>query len=67
MGDQVRRKEIRRRRARVNKLRSLRERYGKAKTESERTAILAKLKRIHPALSKEQFVAPLERRQTKAA
>ena len=66
MGDQVRRKEIRRRRTRVNKIKTLREKYGKAKNESERSAILAKLKRVHPGLSKEQFVAPLER-QKKAA
>lgn len=61
MGDQVRRKEIRRQRARKSKIKRLREKYKKAKNESDRTAILAKLKRVNPGLTKEAFVAPLER------
>jgi hypothetical protein len=58
---QVRRKEIRRQRARKSKLKQLREKFKKAKNESDRTAILAKLKRVSPTLSKEAFVAPIER------
>jgi hypothetical protein len=62
----IRNKEIRRRRARRDKLRQLRERYKKAKTDSERNSIIAKMRRVNPRLSREQFVAPLERRTAAA-
>ena len=57
----IRNKEIRRRRVRREKLRQLRERYKKAKNDTERNATIAKMRRVNPRLSREQFVAPLER------
>ena len=58
----IRMKEIRRRRVRRDKLRHLREKYRKAKNDSERNSILAKMRRVNPRLSREQFLGPLERR-----
>ena len=52
-----RRAEIRRRRTRREKIAFLRGRYAKAVSDTERTRILEKLKRLAPALRAEDLVA----------
>ena len=54
----IRNSEIHRRRVRKAKLAHLRARYAKAKNEGERSNILAKVKRVHPGLTREQVLAP---------
>jgi hypothetical protein len=49
--------EMHRRRVRRRKLAELRQRYAAAKTEEERAALLAKLARVAPTLSPQQFLA----------
>ncbi|MGI9102823.1 MAG: DUF6800 family protein [Terriglobales bacterium] len=55
-----RRPEIRRRRTRKDKIVALRRRYTKAKTESERTDIFARVKKLSPSITLEQFTSPLQ-------
>lgn len=60
MARQDRRWEIRRRRNRRKKLAKLRARYSAARTAAEREKILAKVQRVAPTVSREQFVASVE-------
>jgi hypothetical protein len=53
--------ELRTRRKRRGKLSTLRKRYKAARTEEERSRVLAKVNRIHPMLSSDEFLAPLNR------
>jgi hypothetical protein len=53
--------ELATRRTRRAKLVSLRKRYAAARTEDEKKRILAKMSRVHPLLSVEEFLAPLNR------
>ena len=63
----IRNSEIHRRRVRSRKLAHLRERYQKAKNEGERSNILAKVKRVHPGLTREQFLAPVTAKHASAS
>jgi hypothetical protein len=47
--------ELRRRRARQEKVSLLRKRYANAGSESERNRILAKVKKVAPTMTAEQF------------
>lgn len=51
--------ELSRRRQRRGKLSRLREKFSSAKTEDEKSAILAKAGRVAPWLSQEEFLSPL--------
>lgn len=51
-----RKSEIRRTRARKEKILLLRKRYAKAGSEGERDRIIEKLKRVSPTFSLEEFV-----------
>lgn len=53
--------ELAQRRTRRRKIVSLRKRYATARTDEERNRILAKMSRIHPLLSTEEFLRPLNR------
>ncbi len=53
--------ELRTRRKRRAKLVNLRKRYKNARTEEERSRILAKVNRVHPMLNPDEFLAPLNR------
>ncbi len=55
-----RRPEIRRRRTRKDKIVFLRRRYAKAKSESERSDLFARVKKLSPSITLEQFTAPLQ-------
>ncbi|MGZ4838319.1 MAG: DUF6800 family protein [Terriglobales bacterium] len=57
-----RRPEIRRRRTRKEKIFSLRRRYAAAKSDSEREQLFARVKRLSPAITLEEFTAPLQAR-----
>ncbi|HLX73607.1 MAG TPA: DUF6800 family protein [Terriglobales bacterium] len=50
-----RRSELRRRRARQEKVTLLRKRYSTATSESDRNRILAKLKKVAPTIAADQF------------
>jgi hypothetical protein len=60
MARQDRRWEIRRRRNRRKKLAKLRARYAAARTAAEREKILAKVQRVAPTVTREQFIASAE-------
>lgn len=51
--------EINRRQQRRKKLKKLRAKYAKARTEGERTNVLTKLKLVSPTASKEAFIAAI--------
>jgi hypothetical protein len=53
--------ELRTRRKRRAKLVNLRKRYKNARTEEERSRILAKVNRVNPLLNPDEFLAPLNR------
>jgi hypothetical protein len=53
--------EIRRRWARARKVSTLRRHYQKAKSDTEKRAVLDKLQRLMPPLSTEDFLRPLEK------
>jgi hypothetical protein len=55
MSTPSRRSELRRRRARNEKVILLRKRYGAATSESDRHRILEKVKKVAPTLTPEQF------------
>lgn len=55
MSTPSRRSELRRRRARNEKVVLLRKRYGAATSESDRNRILEKLKKVAPTLAADQF------------
>ncbi|HYX70294.1 MAG TPA: DUF6800 family protein [Terriglobales bacterium] len=54
--------EIRRRRARKEKIAGLRRRYAATKSDADRKKILEKALRVAPTLSSEEFLKPLERK-----
>ncbi len=60
MAKQDRRWEIRRRRNRRKKLAKLRIRYSAARTAAEREKILAKVQRVAPTVTREQFIASVQ-------
>ncbi len=55
-----RKAEIRRRRARKEKIALLRKRYAAATAEGDRNRILEKLRRLSPTFSIEEFVKPIQ-------
>lgn len=55
-----RKPEIRRRRARKEKIAKLRRRYAATKSDSDQKKILEKVRRVSPTLSTEEFLKPLE-------
>ena len=55
-----RKSEIRRRRARREKIALLRKRYAAASSEGDRNRILEKLRRLSPTFSVEEFVKPIQ-------
>ncbi|MDR5693808.1 MAG: hypothetical protein QN198_00130 [Armatimonadota bacterium] len=57
-------RELRRRRHRKEKLRKLRKKYTSAQSEAERQAIWAKVQKIAPWLTLQEFLAPLTPQQT---
>lgn len=61
MGQIVRRSEIKRRRTRKAKVALLRTRYQATTSKTDKQAILAKLAKIAPWLSEEQFLAPIKK------
>lgn len=54
---------LRTREKRKAKLAKLRERYSKAKMESDKEKVLEKVRKIAPWLSKEEFLAPLNEQE----
>ena len=52
--------EIRRRRARKEKVALLRKRYAAASSEGDRARIVEKLKRLSPTFVMEEFLKPIE-------
>lgn len=61
MGQVIRRAEIRRRRTRKAKVAVLRTRYQATTSKTDKQAIMAKLAKIAPWLSEEQFLAPIKK------
>jgi hypothetical protein len=59
MGAFTKRWIIQRRRTRRQKLDKLRRRYGKARSDTERTAILAKARQVSPQISEQEFLQPI--------
>ena len=57
-----RRPEIRRRRTRKEKISVLRRRYAAAKYDADRAQLFARVKSLSPAITLEQFTAPLQSR-----
>ena len=57
-----RRPEIRRRRTRKEKISVLRRRYATAKSDAERDQFFARVKRLSPGMTREEFIAPLQAR-----
>ena len=55
----IKRSEFKRRKQRRAKLGSLRKKYVASRTEDEKKTILAKVIRVAPWLSQDQFVAPI--------
>ena len=60
MSQAIRRNELHARRVRRQRLRKLRARYAKAKTNAEKEQILQKVARVAPSISTEQFLGPLK-------
>jgi hypothetical protein len=58
--------EINRRQQRRKKLKKLRKRYAKARTEGDRQNVLAKLRLVSPTASKEAFLAAIPPPKAKA-
>jgi len=56
----IRRNELHARRVRRQSLKKLRVRFAKAKTNADKEKILAKVARVAPGISPEQFVAPIK-------
>lgn len=56
MGKQIRKQEIRRRRARKEALKKLRKRYQKAKTTEEKRKIIEKLFKVAPCITESEFI-----------
>jgi hypothetical protein len=55
MSTPSRRSELRRRRARQEKVTLLRKRFGAASSESDRNRILEKVKKVAPSITADQF------------
>jgi hypothetical protein len=55
-----RKSEIRRRRARKEKIALLRKRYAAATSEGDRNRVVEKLRRLSPTFSLQEFVKPIE-------
>jgi hypothetical protein len=55
-----RKSEIRRRRARKEKIALLRKRYAAASSEGDRNRITEKLRRLSPTFSMEAFLKPIQ-------
>ena len=55
-----RKSEIRRRRARKEKIALLRQRYASAPSDGERNRLLEKLRRVSPTFSMEEFLKPIQ-------
>ena len=55
-----RKSEIRRRRARKEKIALLRKRYAAATSDGERNRMLEKLRRVSPTFSMEEFLKPIQ-------
>jgi len=55
-----RKSEIRRRRARKEKVALLRKRYAAAKSEGDRAHIVEKLRRLSPTFAMEEFLKPIQ-------
>jgi len=55
-----RKSEIRRRRARKEKVALLRKQYAAASSEDERARIVEKLRRLSPTFSMEEFLGPIQ-------
>jgi hypothetical protein len=55
-----RKSEIRRRRARKEKVALLRKRYAAATSEGDRSRVIEKLKRLSPTFKMEEFTKPIE-------
>jgi hypothetical protein len=54
-----RKNEIRRRRARKEKIALLRKRYASANSDLERNRVVEKLRRVSPTFSMEEFLKPI--------
>ena len=54
-------KELKKRRSRMKKLTTLRNRYVKAKTPEQKASVVGKMKRVAPWLSEEEFLSPLQK------
>lgn len=61
-----RRTEIDRRQGRRKKLKKLRKRYAKARTEGDRVNVLAKVRLVSPTATKESFLAAIPPSKPKA-
>jgi hypothetical protein len=57
MGQGTRQSELHRRRTRKVKLRAMRERFGAAKSSTEKEAVIAKVARLAPWLTADEFKA----------
>jgi hypothetical protein len=55
-----RRPEIRRRRARADKIQGLRRQYASARNEAERSRILEKVRKVGVGMTQDQFLQPLQ-------
>jgi hypothetical protein len=55
-----RKSEIRRRRARKEKVALLRKRYAAATTDGDRNRLVEKLRRLSPTFSMEEFLKPID-------
>jgi len=55
-----RKSEIRRRRTRKEKIAWLRKRYAAASSQSDRSRLVEKLRRISPTFSMEEFLKPIQ-------
>ena len=60
MSTPSRNSEIRRRRARKEKIALLRKRYAAAGSEGDRNRILEKLRRLSPTFKLEEFTGPIQ-------
>lgn len=63
MSNPSRKSEIRRRRARKEKVSLLRKRYANAKSDADRKKILEQLQKVAKGMSSEQFLKPVEARE----
>jgi hypothetical protein len=61
MGAFTKRWIIRKRRSRRQKLDKLRKKYAAARSEGDRTSILAKAQQVSPQLSAQEFLGPIQR------